>query len=59
MEVDKVKKALKLLNQIIEKSSIDDRVESLENPNIATDGDGWVTHHLKLLKEILKEAKDA
>jgi hypothetical protein len=52
-------KALTLLHQIIEKSEIDDKVESSESPEIALNGDGWVTHHLKLVTELLTERSDA
>tara|TARA_A100001201_G_scaffold51829_1_gene51354 strand:+ start:12111 stop:12290 length:180 start_codon:yes stop_codon:yes gene_type:complete len=57
--MSKVDEALELLDQIIEKSSIDDKIESSKNSDVALDGDGWITHHLKLVKEMLKENSDA
>lgn len=50
--------ALSLLDQVIEKSHIDDLVESAKNPDIAQTGDGWTTHHLKLIKEVLTSRDD-
>ena len=52
---ENIVKALTLLEQMIEKSEMDDRVESSKNPEVALNGDGWVTHHLKLVVELLKE----
>ena len=57
--MSKVDEALKLLDQVIEKSSIDDKIESNENSDIALDGDGWITHHLKLVRKMLKENLNA
>jgi len=54
---ENVDKALSLLEQIIEKSEMDDRVESSKNPDVALNGDGWVTHHLKLVVELLTEGE--
>jgi hypothetical protein len=51
--------AVFLLSQVIEKSEIDDTIESAENPRIARGGDGWITRHLKLVKELLEEHKNA
>jgi len=51
--------ALSVLDQVIEKSKIDDHVESSKNPNIARDGDGWITHHLKTVRELLENHKNA
>ena len=42
-----LEKALFVLDQVIEKSEIDDRVESRKDPTFSKDGDGWITHHLK------------
>ncbi len=51
----RVQQAVDLLDQIIEKSSIDDKMESKNNPDISQDGDGWITYNLKLVKELLDE----
>ena len=58
MKAKKLNEALGLLDQVIEKSSVDDKIESSGDPDIALDGDGWITHHLKLLKEMLEELKE-
>ena len=50
--------ALILLDQIIEKSHIDDMLEAANNSKIAQSGDGWITHHLKLVKEVLTSRED-
>ena len=52
-------RALVIIDQIIEKSEVDDKIESLNNPRIAQGGDGWITHHLKTVKELLEEHKNA
>jgi hypothetical protein len=59
MSADNLEKALELLDQIIEKSEMDDRVESSKSSEIASSGDGWVTHHLKLAVKLLREEGDA
>ena len=59
MSADNLEKALELLDQIIEKSKMDDRVESSKNPEIASNGDGWVTHNLKLVRALLTGGKDS
>jgi len=53
--------ALILLEQVIEKSEIDDRFEQRRADwmNPLADGDGWITHHLKLTKELLENHKNA
>ena len=51
--------AVLLLSQVIEKSEIDDKIESLNNPRVAQGGDGWITHHLKTVKELLEEHENA
>ena len=48
-------KAVNLLDQVIEKSSLDDKIEARQNMMMARDGDGWITYHLKLVKELLQE----
>ena len=58
MSGDNLEKALELLDQIIEKSEMDDRVESSKNSEIGLNGDGWVTHHLKLVVKLLREEED-
>lgn len=52
-------KALTLLSQIVEKSEIDDRVENSKNPEVALNGDGWTTHHLKLVVGLLTKGEDS
>jgi|TARA_B100000959_G_C14468261_1_gene413962 hypothetical protein len=59
MSADNLEKALGLLNQIIEKSKMDDKVESSKNPEIALGGDGWITHNLKLVRTLLTEGRDS
>ena len=54
--MERVERAIALLSQVIEKSSIDDKVESSKDFDIAQDGDGWITHNLKLVKELLEKA---
>tara|TARA_R110000824_G_scaffold180245_1_gene360715 strand:- start:784 stop:969 length:186 start_codon:yes stop_codon:yes gene_type:complete len=54
--MERVEQAIALLSQVIEKSSIDDKVESSKDSDIAQDGDGWITHNLKLVKELLEQA---
>jgi hypothetical protein len=58
MKAKKLNEALGLLDQVIEKSSVDDKIESSSDSDIALDGDGWVTHHLKLLKEMLEQLEE-
>ena len=59
MSADNLEKALELLNQIIEKSKMDDKVESSKNSEIALNGDGWITHNLKLVRSLLTEGADS
>jgi len=59
MSADNLAKALELLNQIIEKSKMDDKVESSKNSEIALNGDGWITHNLKLVRSLLIEGADS
>ena len=54
--MERVEQAIALLSQVIEKSSIDDKVESSKDSDIAQDEDGWITHNLKLVKELLEQA---
>ena len=54
-----LEKAPFVLDQVIEKSEIDDRVESRKDPTISKDGDGWITHHLKTVRELLENHKNA
>lgn len=52
--------ALVVLSQVIEKSEIDDRIEAQkEEWDGPPDGDGWITHHLKSVKELLENYKNA
>ena len=54
--------ALILLDQVIEKSEIDDRIERVaaaSGRKPLADGDGWITHHLKLTRELLENHKNA
>ncbi len=56
---DNFGKAMSLLDQVIEKSSLDDKIEARHNMMMPRDGDGWITYHLKLVKELLeKNAED-
>ena len=48
-------KAMNLLDQVITKSSLDDKIEARRNMMLPRDGDGWITYHLKLVKELLEE----
>lgn len=47
-------KIFELLNQIIEKHEWEDSLDPQRKP-----GDTWDLHHLKLLKKLLEEYKDA
>jgi hypothetical protein len=52
--------ALDLLNQVIEKSEIDDKIEASKPEwDRSLDGDGWITYHLKLVRELLENHKNA
>jgi hypothetical protein len=51
--MERIEQAIDLLDQVIEKSSIDDKIESDKDSDVAQDGDGWITHNLKLIKELL------
>jgi len=52
--------ALDLLNQVIEKSEIDDKIEASKPEwDRPLDGDGWITHHLKTVRELLEKHRDA
>jgi|TARA_B110000196_G_scaffold270419_1_gene245403 hypothetical protein len=57
-----LEQALILLDQVVEKSGIDDRLEreaSLLQGQPLGGGDGWITHHLKLVKQLLENHKNA
>lgn len=53
-----MKKSLKILEQLIWKSELDDRAQESKNIELVKGSDGWMTHHLKLLKELLSEKSE-
>lgn len=55
-----MKNLILLVDQLVWKSELDDRLQESKNNKIVRDADGWMTYHLKLLKKelIAKEELD-
>lgn len=55
-----MKHIIDILDQLIWKSELDDRVEESKDRRLVRNTDGWTSYHLKVLKEeIEKEFNNA
>lgn len=55
-----MKNLTNFIDQLIWKSELDDRAEESKNMKLVRGVDGWMTYHLKLLKEEMgKEFENA
>lgn len=54
-----MKTLIELTSQMIWKSQIDDRIEEATDLELVRGADGWMTHHLKLLRTELEGIENA
>lgn len=50
-----MKNLTNFIDQLIWKSELDDRTEESKNMKLVRGVDGWMTYHLKLLKEEMRK----